>query len=72
METGAPASPTTPMPPEESPMQQDSEARDIVQDDQLSQTSQESTNQNLPHISDLNEELLRPVTKCLCPQRTFR
>ena len=30
METGAPASPTTPAPPEESPMQQGSEARDIV------------------------------------------
>ena len=44
-------------------MQQGSEAGDIVQNDQLSQTSKESTDQNLPHNSDLNEEeLLGPVT----------
>ena len=48
MEIGAPASPTAPMPPEESPMQQGSEAVDIVQDDQLSQMSEESTDQNPP------------------------
>ena len=36
METGAPASPTAPAPPEESPMQQGSEAGDVAQDDQLS------------------------------------
>ena len=68
METGAPASPTAPMPPEESPMQQGSEAGDIVQDDQLSQTSKESTDQNPPHNSDLNEEeLLGPVTDVSVP-----
>ena len=33
METGAPVSPTSPMPPKESPIQQGSEARDAVQDD---------------------------------------
>ena len=43
METGAPASLTTPVPPEESPMQQGSEAGDVVQDNQLSQVSEEST-----------------------------
>ena len=68
METGAPASPTTPAPPEESPMQQGSEARDIAQDDQLSQMSEESTDQNLPHNLDLNkEELLGPVTNVSVP-----
>ena len=68
METGVPASPTAPMPPEESPMQQGSEARDVVQDDQLSQTSEESTDQNPPHNSDLNEEeLLGPVTDISVP-----
>ena len=69
METGAPASPTTPTPPEESPMQQGSEARDIAQDDQLSQTSKESTDQNPPHNSGLDgEELLGPVTNVSVPR----
>ena len=68
METGAPASPTAPMPPEESPMQQGSETGDIVQDDQLNQISEESTDQNLPHNLDLNEEeLLGPVTDVSVP-----
>ena len=66
METGAPASPTTPTPPEESPIQQGSEAGDVAQGDQLSQTSKESTDQNPPHNSDLDEEeLLGPVTESL-------
>ena len=67
METGAPASPTAPTPPEESPMQQGSEARDIAQDDQLCQISKESTDQNPPHNSDLNEELLGPVNDVSVP-----
>ena len=68
METGAPASPTAPVPPEDSPMQQGSEAGDIAQDDQLSQMSEESTDQNPPHNSDLNEEeLLGPVTDVSVP-----
>ena len=68
METGAPASPTTPMPPEESPMQQGSEAGDGLQDDWLSQTSEENRDQNPPHNSDLNEEeLLGPVTDISVP-----
>ena len=50
METGAPASPTSPMPPEESPMQQGSEARDSLQNNWLSQTSEESTDQNPPQF----------------------
>ena len=73
METGAPTSPTALMPPEESLMQQGSEAGDIAQDDQLSQMSEESTDQNPPHNSDLNEEeLLGTIYQCLCPQGTFR
>ena len=69
METDAPASPSAPMPPEESPMQQGSEARDAVQDDQLSQTSEESTDQNLPHNLDLDEEeLLGLVTDSSVPR----
>ena len=68
METGVPASPTAPMPPEELPMQQGSAARDVAQDDQLSQMSEESTDQNPPHNSDLNEEeLLGPVTDVSVP-----
>ena len=63
MEIGPPTSPTVPAPPEELAMQQGFEAGDIVQDDQLSQTSEESTDQNLPHNSVLNEkELLGPIT----------
>ena len=69
METGALASPTTPMPPKESPMQQGSEARDGPQDDQFSQMSKESTDQNLPHNSDLDEEeLLGPVINISVPR----
>ena len=60
METDAPASSTAPAPPMESPMQEGSDAGDAVQDDQFSQMSKESTDQNLPHDSDLDEdELLR-------------
>ena len=68
METGASASPTTPMPPKESPMQQGSEARDSLQDDWLSQMSKESMDENPPHNSDLNEEeLLELVTNISVP-----
>ena len=70
METGAPASPTAPTLPEESPMQQGSEARDTVWDDQLSQMSEESTDQNPSHDSDLNEdELLGMITNISVPRR---
>ena len=72
METGEPASPTASVLPKESPMQQGSEAGDAVQDDQLSQTSKESTDQNLPHNSDLDEEELLGLVTNICPQGTFR
>ena len=69
METGAPASPTAPTLPKESPMQQGSEARDAVWDDQLSQISKESTDQNPPHNSDLDEdELLGMITDISVPR----
>ena len=69
METGEPASPTAPVLPKESPMQQGSEAGDAVQDDQLSQTSKDSTDQNLPHDSDLDEdELLGMITDICVPR----
>ena len=69
METDAPASSTAPAPPMESPMQEGSDAGDAVQDDQFSQMSKESTDQNLPHDSDLNEdELLRMVTDISVPE----
>ena len=68
METGAPASPTAPVLSEESPMQQGSEARDTVWDDHLSQMSEESTDQNLSHDSNLNEdELLGMITDISVP-----
>ena len=60
--------PLHPAPPEEQPMQQGSEAGDGPQDDQLSQMSEESTDQNPPHNSDLNEEeLLGLVTDISVP-----
>ena len=69
METGAPASPTSPVPLKESPMQQGSKAGDAVQDDQLSQISEDSTDQNPPNNSDLNEEeLLGLVTDISVPR----
>ena len=68
METGAPASPIAPMPHEESPMQQGSKAGDNPWDDQLSQTSEESTDKNPPQNLDLDEEeLLGPVTDISVP-----
>ena len=67
METGAPASPTAPTLPEESPMQQGSEAGDTVWDDQLSQMSGESTDQNPPHDLDLLGELLGMITDTSVP-----
>ena len=68
METGAPASPTAPIPHEESPMQQGSKAKDDPQDDQLSQTSKETMDKNPPQNSNLNEEgLLGPVTDISVP-----
>ena len=49
-------------------MQQGSEARDAVRDDQLSHTSKESTDQNPPHDSDLDEdELLGMITDISVP-----
>ena len=69
METGTPVSSTTPMPPKELPMQEGSEARDVVWDDQFSQMSEETTDQNPPHDSDLNEdELLGMVTNISVPR----
>ena len=69
MVTGAPASSTAPTPLKELPMQKGSEARDTaVRDDQFSQMSEESTDQNLPHDSDLDEdELLGTITDISVP-----
>ena len=69
METGVPDSSTAPAPPKESPVQEGSEARDAVWIDQFSQMSEESTDQNPPHDSDLNEdELLGMVTDMSVPR----
>ena len=69
METGAPASSTAPTPLKESPMQEGSEAGDTaVRDDQFSQMSKESTDQNPPHNSYLDEdELLGTITDISVP-----
>ena len=49
-------------------MQEGSEAGDTVWDDQFSQMSKESTDQNPPHDSDLNEDkLLGMVTDVSIP-----
>ena len=61
MDTDIPASPAAPMPLKEKSMLEDFEARDP--NDHCSHMSEESTNQNLPHDSDPNEdELLGLVT----------
>ena len=66
METGAPASPTAPVPPKESQMQEGFKTRDP--DDQCNQTSEESMDQNPPHDLDLDEdELLGTVTNLSAP-----
>ena len=68
METGAPSSHTAHTLPEKSHMQQGSEARDTVWDDQLSHMSKESTDQNPPHNLDLDEdELLGMITDISLP-----
>ena len=65
METDAPARTMASMPPKESLRQESFEAGDP--DDQCSQ-SEESTDQNLPHDFDLNEdELLGVVTDLSVP-----
>ena len=67
MDTDVPASPTAPTPLKEMPMQECFEAGDP--DDHCSHTSEESTNQNLPHDLDPNEdELLGPVTDISIPR----
>ena len=67
METGTPASSMAPTPPEESLMQESFKAGDP--DNQCSKTSDESTDQNPPHDSDLNEdELLGTVTNLSVPR----
>ena len=61
METDVPLNSAAPMPLKEKAMLEDFEAGDP--DDRCSHTSEESTNQNLPHDSDPDEdELLGLVT----------
>ena len=69
METDAPANSITSTPLKELPMWEGPEAKDTaVRDDQFSQMSQESTDQNPPHDSDLNEdELLGTITNIFAP-----
>ena len=67
MDTGAPTSSTAPMPLREMPMQESFKARDP--DNHCSQMSEESTDQNPSHDSDLNEdELLGTVTNLSIPR----
>ena len=67
MDTDIPASPAAPMPLKEKSMLEDFEAGDP--DDHCSHMSEESTNQNLPHDSDPNEdELLGLVTNISIPR----
>ena len=67
MDTDVPASPMAPMPLKETSMSEDIEARDP--DDHCSHTLEESTDQNLPHNSDSNEdELLGLVTDISIPR----
>ena len=56
MDTDVPASPAAPTPLKEMPMWECFKARDP--DDHCSHTSEESTDQNLPHDSDPNEDKL--------------
>ena len=68
MGTGAPASSMAPAPLRETPMWESSKAGDP--DDHCSHMSEESTDQNPPHDSDLNEnELLGTVTDLSIPGR---
>ena len=67
MDTDVPASPAAPMPLKEKSMSEDLEAGDP--DDHCSHTSEESTNQNLPHDSDPDEDkLLGLVTDVSIPR----
>ena len=67
MDTDVPASPAAPTPLKEMPMWECFKARDP--DDHCSHTSEESTDQNLPHDSDPNEdELLGSVTDIFIPR----
>ena len=67
MEMDVPASPVVPAPLKEASMGEDFEARDP--DDHSSHTLEESTDQNLPHDSDPNEdELLGLVTNISIPR----
>ena len=66
MDTDVPASPAAPAPLKEMPMWECLKVRDP--DDHCSHTSEESTNQNLPHDSDSDEdELLGPITDISIP-----
>ena len=67
METDVPAGSMAPTPPKESLRHESIEAGDP--DDWCSQTSEESTDQNPPHDSDLDEdELLGVVTDLSVPR----
>ena len=67
METDAPLDSATPMPLKEKAMSEDLEAGD--HEDHCSQMSEESTDQNLPHDSDPDEdELLGPPTDISVPR----
>ena len=66
MDTDVPASPAVPTPLEKMPMQECLKAGDP--DDHCSHTSEESTDQNLSHDSDPDEdELCGPITNISIP-----
>ena len=66
METDTPLDSTAPVPPEEKATPEDLEAE--VDEDCCSQASEESTDQNLPHDSDPDEdELLGPPADISVP-----
>ena len=66
METDAPLDSAAPAPPSEKAMPENLEAE--VEEDHHSQTSEESTDQNLPHDSDPDEdELLGPPADISIP-----
>ena len=70
METDAPLDSAAPMPLKEKAMSEDLEAGD--HEDCCSQTSEESTDQNLPHNSDPDEDkLLGPPTNISVPGDTL-
>ena len=69
METDVPLDSAAPMPLKEKAMLEDFEAGDP--DDHCSHMSEESTDQNLPHDSNPDEDELGPVTDISVPREHF-